>query len=57
MIGSLVSCSVQYEMGGLKKLEFSHPANWQVVETHDDYTYDYVFSFENQKARGIMQAG
>ncbi len=47
---ALVSCSVQYEMSGLKKLEFRHPANWQPVETQDDYTYDFVFNFVNQEA-------
>ena len=50
MAGVLVSCSVQYEMSGLKKLEFKHPANWKIVETKDDYTYDYVFNFESQEA-------
>ncbi len=47
---ALASCSVQYKMNGLKKLEFKHPADWQIVETQDDYTYDYVFSFQNQEA-------
>ncbi|MBU4252419.1 MAG: hypothetical protein KJ647_05515, partial [Candidatus Omnitrophica bacterium] len=50
MTCGLVSCSLQYEMRGLKKLEFSHPADWKAVEPQDDYRYDYVFSFANQGA-------
>ncbi len=50
MVSALASCSVQYKMSGLKKLEFKHPADWQIVETQDDYTYDYVFSFKSQEA-------
>ncbi|MFH1094246.1 MAG: tetratricopeptide repeat protein [Candidatus Omnitrophota bacterium] len=46
----LASCSVQYNMSGLKKLEFKHPADWKIVEKQDDYTYDYVFRFQNQGA-------
>ena len=41
----LSSCSVQYEMSGLKKLEFGRPADWMTVDTQDDYTYDFVFNF------------
>ena len=46
----LVSCSAQYEMSGLKKLEFRHPADWQIIEAQDDYTYDHILSFQNKGA-------
>ena len=46
--GMLVSCSARYDMNGLRKLKFERPAGWELVTKQDDYTYDYVFRFQNQ---------
>jgi len=50
VIISLSSCSVRYDMKGLKKLVYKKPANWQIFVPADDYRYDYVFTFENKGA-------
>ncbi len=47
--GLLASCSVRYDMKGLRKLEFVQPQEWQLIKKKDDDTYDYVFRFQNQK--------
>lgn len=43
-----LSCSVQYQMTGLKKLEFKHPVDWNRIDTGDDYTYDHIFKLQNE---------